>query len=640
MKNKLLRCCTITYILIYTQTYCLSNETLDFWATQAQHLDWFSPWTHILDFKLPYAHWFVNGKLNASHLCLDTHINKGFGTSVAIIAESENGTQSTITYKELYDMVNAMSNTLLQHGVSNGDIVIIYMPMIAEAIAAMLACARIGAIHSVVFSGFSAAALKDRINDTHAHFVITSDIANYRGKESMLKATVDEAIKDNATIQTVFVIKRKHDQGILFNSRDVLLNKGLDTRYVIPIAVESNHPLFILYTSGTTGKPKGIIHGTGGYLTYVYSTIKWAFDIKRSDVYWCTADIGWITGHSYGVYGPLMHGATILIREGAPDFPDVKQWWKLIDKHHVSIFYTSPTALRMFMRLGSDIFKNTHLNSLRILGSVGEPINPEVWTWYHETIGHKNCPIIDTWWQTETGGFMIAPMACRTSYLLKPGSATLPMPTIDAVIVDNEGNSVSHGTKGFLVIKSPWPGMALGIHNGGPLFEKLYWSRFTGMYYTGDYAIQDNDGYFWLLGRADEIIKVSGHRIGTAELESAVQEHAGVAENAAIGVNDDIKGQAIVFFIVLKKNYQQTSRTEQEITELIRKSIGSFATPKKIYFVEKLPKTRSGKIMRRLLKALVEGLSIGDASTLEDGASIEELQHIVNLTVRYLPWHY
>jgi acetyl-CoA synthetase len=404
----------------------------------------------------------------------------------------------------------------------------------------------------------------------------------------------------------------------------------LSKHFVPAVSVESNHPLFILYTSGTTGKPKGIVHSTGGYLTYVYSTIKWAFDISKDSIYWCTADIGWITGHSYVVYGPLMHGATIYIREGAPDYPSQDIWWQAVEKHKISILYTSPTALRMFMKMGNTNILKHDLTSLKVLGSVGEPINPEVWLWFNDVIGQKMCPIIDTWWQTETGGFMISPTAGLDLVKLKPGSATFALPEIDIDIVDSNGVSQPPQSKGFLVIKKPWPGMAIGIHNNPKAFHETYWSKIPGMYFSGDYAIKDSDNYIWLLGRADEVLKISGHRIGTSEIESITLEHAAVSETAVVGIPDEIRGEAIIIFSILKTGFAPSIEIRNEILQKIRKQIGAFATPKEIYFVEKLPKTRSGKIMRRLLKAIVQGQAIGDLSTLEDGTSIEEIQAIYN----------
>jgi acetyl-CoA synthetase len=620
----------LLYIIMlngYSMSSFLSEQDLHLWDCQAKQLPWFKQWTHVLEMQGTYAHWFVDGFLNASFACLDIHIQQGLSDHVAIYWSNEQGESRTITYGQLYKDVNAYAAYLRSCGVDCGDKVIVYMPMIPEALVAMLACARIGAIHVVVFSGFSAQALRDRIDDVKATYVLTCDVSFYRGKILNLKHIVDQALEYNEGVRHVIIIQRVNEPIVCIKGRD-LIYKALDSQdvYIEPIPVESNHPLFILYTSGTTGKPKGIVHSTGGYLTYVYSTIKWAFDIKKESIYWCTADIGWITGHSYGVYGPLMHGATIVMREGAPDWPDATAWWKIIDQYKVSIFYTSPTALRMFMRLGPELLQNADLRSLSILGSVGEPINPEVWQWFYHAIGKQCCPIIDTWWQTETGGFMIAPTAGNTLVPLKPGSATYPMPGIEASIVDKDGREVLAGTKGYLIIKKPWPGMMIGIQNNPALYNDIYWSKFPGCYYAGDYAMCDSDGYFWLLGRADEVIKVSGHRIGTAELESAIMQHEAVAENVAIGLSDPIKGEAIAIFLVLKQGYDMQPALYDQIVQLVRATIGSFATPRDIYCVATLPKTRSGKIMRRLLKALLEGQPIGDVSTLEDGVSVQEVQ--------------
>lgn len=615
----------------FWQAYSLSSLTdQDYflWAQQAEKLSWQTRWHDVVILEGSMFHWFAGGTINACHECLDLHIKSARGDAIAISWSNELSQYKTLTYTQLYESVNKFSAYLLNHNVKAGDIVIIYMPMIPEAIAAMLACSRIGAVHCVVFSGFSYQALHDRIIDTQARLIITADVGYYRGKAIDLKSTVDQAV-DNSSIQTVIIIRRTGRPITCTVGRDYIYQEQQQNKvYVQPVYVESNHPLFILYTSGTTGKPKGIIHSTGGYLTYVYATLEWAFGIKPDDVYWCTADIGWITGHSYVVYGPLMHGATIVVREGAPDYPDARAWWQLIDRLKINIFYTAPTALRMFMRLGSDIFNGTDLTSLRVLGSVGEPINPEVWRWYYETVGHRRCPVVDTWWQTETGGFMIAPQM-QNLVSLKPGSATMPMPGIAAKVVDSQGAQVAAGTKGYLVITKPWPGMAIGIHNDQGLFKEIYFSKIKDVYYTGDYASQDKEGYFWLLGRADEVIKVAGHRIGTAEIESVVLEHRAVAENAVVGVHDPIKGEAIVVFVVLKKNYQPYPQLEDEIIQVIRMKVGAFAAPRKLYYVEKLPKTRSGKIMRRLLKALVEGFTVGDISTLEDELSLQEIQQMI-----------
>jgi acetyl-CoA synthetase len=609
------------------------NVDLDLWNQEAQNISWFKPWTQTLVWDAPKAHWFVNGQLNASYNCLDKNIQQGRGNHPAIVWESEVGTQRTLTYQELYDEVNRMAKVLKDLGVNKGDIVIIYMPMVPEAIAAMQAVNRIGATHAVVFSGFSAQALRDRIIDTGARTIITADVGSRRGKVVSLKSVVDEAINGLADIKKVLVTKRtdlKHSLPIkMEQSRDVWYQdvRSNQTVSVEPVAVESNHPLFILYTSGTTGKPKGIIHSTGGYLTYVYSTFKWAFGIKPEDVYWCTADIGWITGHSYNAYAPFLHGITMFMFEGAPDWPDAGIWWKLIEKYKVNIFYTAPTAIRMAMKAGEQWVNAHNLSSLRVLGSVGEPINPEAWNWYNKYIGHEHCPIIDTWWQTETGGFMIAPTAGKKLVPLKAGSATMPMPGIEAAVVDHEGKDVPANTRGYLVIKKVWPGMSIGIHNAPERFKKAYFEFIKDVFYSGDYAIKDTDGYFWLLGRADEVLHVAGHRIGTAELESAALNHKAVAEAAAIGIADEIRGEKIILFVSLKDGYQPAETLAEEIKQTVRKYIGGFVTPSAVHFIQKFPKTRSGKILRRVFKCVLENKPLGDTSTMEDEASAQEIKN-------------
>lgn len=608
------------------------NVDLDLWNQEAHNLVWFKPWTQTLVWDAPKAHWFANGQLNASYNCLDKHIKDGRGSHPAIIWQSEHGAQRTLSYQELYDEVNHMAKVLKDMGVKEGDVVIIYMSMVPEAIAAIQAVNRIGATHAVVFSGFSAQALRDRIIDTGAHILITNDVASRRGKIISIKSVVDEAMSGLDNVNKILVVKRtdlkhtlpiKMEQGRDINYHDV---RSTSQVFVEPVAVESNHPLFILYTSGTTGKPKGIIHSTGGYLTYVYSTFKWAFGVKPNDMYWCTADIGWITGHSYNAYAPFLHGITMFMFEGAPDWPDAGIWWKLIEQNKITIFYTAPTAIRMAMKAGEQWVAKHDLSSLRVLGSVGEPINPEAWYWYDKHIGHKRCPIIDTWWQTETGGFMIAPQAGRTLVPLKAGSATMPMPGIDAAVVDHEGKEVSENVRGYLVIKKAWPGMAIGIYSNPERFRKAYFDFIKDVFYSGDYAIKDQDGYFWLLGRADEVLHVAGHRIGTAELESAAIHHKAVAEAAAIGITDDIRGEKIVLFVSLKDGIQPSSILVDEIKQTVRKFIGPFVTPSSVHFIQKFPKTRSGKILRRVFRSVLEGKELGDVSTMEDEASAQEIK--------------
>lgn len=608
-------------------------ELESFWDERAKALPWFSHWQKVLDWQPPFARWFVGGRINASYACLDVHLKTQNKDKIALYWSDEQGNEKNLTYQELYTLTNKMASVLKALGVKKGDIVVLYLPMIPEAVAAMLAVARLGATHSVVFSGFSAQSLQDRINDASVTHVITADVGLRRGKYIHLKDLVDRALVNTPSVQKVLVVKRSDQKVNMQRDRDVFLHDMLDgaADFVEPESVESSHPLFMLYTSGTTGKPKGIVHSTGGYLTYAYWTMKWAFNPQENSVYWCTADIGWITGHSYVVYAPLMHGLSVVINEGAPDYPAPDAWWNIIEKYKVSIFYTSPTALRMFMRMGDEHITKHAMPSLKVLGTVGEPINPEVWHWYHDVIGKKRCPVIDTWWQTETGGFMIAPtLGLDRNALLKAGSATTPMPTIQAVVLDEHGNQVPAGTKGYLAIKNPWPGMTMGIYNDPERFKLVYWSKFPGMYYPGDFAIQDKDGYFWLLGRADEVLNIAGHRVGTAEVESAAIHHPAVAEAATVGVTDDIKGESIVIFVILKEGNQSSEALKKEIIQVVRDQIGSFVTPRDVLIVKKLPKTRSGKIMRRVLKAVVEGLSVGDITTLEDEASVEEIREAMS----------
>ncbi len=604
------------------------NQLENFWHQQANSLPWFKKWQRVLDWQVPFAHWFVGGQLNASYACVDVHAQSARRDKIALHWEDEQGNSTSWTYQRLYQEVNQFAAILAQHGVSKGDIVIVYLPMIPESVALLQAIVRLGATHSVVFSGFSSQALQDRILDTKARFVVTADYGTRRGKQLGLKEIVDKAVHGVSCVESVFVYRRNRDFSISTTALDVILNDYKTDRvcYVEPVAVESNHPLFILYTSGTTGKPKGIVHSTGGYLTYAHSTIQWAFDLNEQSVYWCTADIGWITGHSYVLYGPLLHGATVMLYEGAPDFPNPGKWWELIERYGISILYTSPTALRMFMRYGDQWPAHYNLNSLKILGSVGEVINPEVWEWYHRVIGYKKCTVVDTWWQTETGGFMIAPTPALGHRPLKAGSATLPLPGIEAEVVDAAGVTVPRETKGYLVIKKPWPGMSLGIHGDAERFQEVYWSKFPGMYYSGDYAMRDADGYFWLLGRADEVLNIAGHRIGTTEIESAAVSLEAIAEAAAIGVYDEVKGESVVVFAIPKNGFAPTPALKEQVIATVRASIGSFVTPRAVYFVASLPKTRSGKIMRRLLKAVLEGKTAGDVSTLEDEASLDEVK--------------
>ena len=604
------------------------SDFIAFWEKQAKNLSWFSTWEKPLDWNPPFAKWFVGGTINASYNTLDIHQNKA--DKPAILWEGENGESRILTYKDMWIQVQKFANVLKSLGVKKGDRITIYLPMIPELPISMLACARIGAIHTVIFSGFSAAAIKDRIYDSNSKIVITADGGYRRGNIIKLKEIIDEAIKDFDFVQNVIVIERTKSK-IILSSKDILWNELMNdiSDACISEKLDSTHPLYILYTSGTTGKPKGVLHGTGGYLTHLYSTFKWAFDIKDSDVFFCTADIGWVTGHSYIVYGPLLHGATEVMYEGAPDFPDASRIWEIIQKYKVTIFYTTPTALRMFMKFGDELPNSFNLSTLRLLGSVGEPINPKVWKWYFKIIGKEKCPVIDTWWQTETGGMMISALPGLETIPLKPGSGTRSIPGLDISIVDEAGNDIPPNTKGYLVIKNPWPGMLLTLWGDDEKYRDVYWSKYKNCYYSGDYALKDTDGYFWLLGRADDVLKVSGHRIGTAELESCIISHHDVAESAVCGIPDEIKGEVIIAFVVLKQNVtKDTLILEKELLIKIRNDIGALVTPKQIYFVTKLPKTRSGKIMRRLLKSIANNETIGDISTLEDGAAVSEIQTV------------
>jgi len=601
------------------------DDIEEFWDQEARKLEWFRAYDRVLDWDPPFAKWFPGGMLNASQLCVDRHLKTWRRNKVAIYWEGERGEERTLSYSQLYREVNRLAFALQKLGVKSGDRVAIYLPMIPELPIAMLATARIGAIHTVIFSGFSSMALADRVNDTEAKAVITADGGFRRGKIIQLKEIVDEALEKTPSVKKVIVVKR--------TGQEIKMKEGRDLWYheitrgavdVSPEPFESTHPLYILYTSGTTGKPKGIVHSTGGYMVFINSMYKWVFDIQEESVYWCTADVGWVTGHSSIVYAPLMHGASIVVHEGAPDYPKPDRWWEIIEKYKVTIFYTSPTAIRMFMRYGEEWPKKHDLSSLTILGSVGEPINPEAWMWYFQNIGGERCPIVDTWWQTETGGIMISAAPGIGLVPLKPGSATFPLPGIDADVVDEKGKPVSPSVRGYLVIKKPWPGMLMTLYRDPERYKEAYWFRFPNVYYTGDYCMRDEEGYFWLLGRADEVLKIAGHRLGTMELESAIVSHPAIAEAAVISKPHEIKGEAIVVFGILRQGHNPSDALKKDLTDHLRKTIGPVATPEEVYFVSKLPKTRSGKIMRRVLKALASGLPIGDVTTLEDEASIEE----------------
>jgi acetyl-CoA synthetase len=607
-----------------------SADRETFWAGWASELDWQTKWERVLDWDAPYAKWFVGGKLNASHNCLDRHLQTR-GDKAALIWEGEPGEIRRVTYRELHAEVSKFANVLKSVGINTGDRVAIYMPMIVEAVVAMLACARIGAIHSVVFGGFSADALRDRIHDQEAKLVITATSGYRRGTVVQLKKTTDSAVADAPSIQKVIVVRRRDED-------DVTMQEGRDLWYhelmasadahSEPVWVDSEHLLYILYTSGSTGKPKGIVHSTGGYLTGCLATCKWVFDLKEDDVYWCTADIGWVTGHSYVVYGPLAAGATVMLYEGAPDFPKQDRFWDIIERHKVTIFYTAPTAIRAFMKWGRQLPKAHDMSSLRLLGSVGEPINPEAWMWYHENIGGGRCPIVDTWWQTETGAIMITPLPGLVA--TKPGSATRPFPGIDAKILDQQGNEVEVGG-GYLAITSPWPSMLRGIWGDPDRFVQQYWSKWPGIYFTGDGARRDADGYFWLLGRVDDVINVAGHRIGTMEVESALVDHHSVAEAAVVGIHHEIKGTGIAAFVIVKESHraaaqEDLAKFEQELKAHVAEKIGAIARPEKIMVTADLPKTRSGKIMRRLLRDIAEGRALGDVTTLADPTVVASLK--------------
>lgn len=595
-----------------------------YWARQARELiEWKRPWQTTCEWNLPFAKWFVGGTLNASYNCLDRHVTAGRGKKVAFYWEGEPGDSRVVTYRELFEETQRFANSLRSLGVEKGDRVNIYLPMIPEAVVAMLACARIGAAHSVVFGGFSAQALADRINDASAKVLITADGGWRRGEVSPLKPQADVALQSTPSIQHVIVVRR--------GGNEITMQVGRDHWYHDLMAVadpdcpaepmDAEHLLFLLYTSGTTGKPKGIMHTTGGYLTHVATTFKYVFDHHpETDIYWCTADVGWVTGHSYIVYGPLANGATQVMYEGVPNHPGNDRIWSIIEKYKVTTFYTAPTAIRTYMKWGIEEPRKHDLSSLRLLGSVGEPINPEAWMWYHEHIGHARCPIVDTWWQTETGGIMISPLPGVTT--TKPGSATHPVPGVSAEVVDESGRVVTRGG-GYLTLTQPWPGMLRGIWGDPERYKQTYWSRFEGRYFAGDGAKLDEDGYLWLLGRVDDVMNVSGHRISTTEVESALVSHPSVAEAAVVGANDATTGQAIIAYVTLRGGL---SVDEKSLRDHVAKEIGAIAKPKTIYFTPDLPKTRSGKIMRRLLRDVAEGRNLGDTTTLADASVVTELQ--------------
>jgi acetyl-CoA synthetase len=598
-----------------------------FWAVQALALDWRKEWDTILEWNRPYAKWFVGGVLNVSENCLDRHVDAGHGDQVAFYWEGEPGDTRTVTYKDLLEETCRVANQLRALGVNKGHRVAIYMGMVPETVAAMLACARIGAPHSVVFGGFTAASLRDRINDAEASVLITADGAWRRGAVVSLKDIADEAVAETPSIKHVLVLKRTANEVKMTEGRDVWWHDTVAKQAATCAAepMDSEDLLYLLYTSGTTGKPKGIMHSTGGYLTQVAYTHKFVFDLKPdTDVYWCTADVGWVTGHSYIVYGPLANRATSVLYEGTPDYPDRDRFWAIVEKYKVSKFYTAPTAIRTFMKWGDDLPARHDLSSLKLIGSVGEPINPEAWVWYYKVIGGERCPVVDTWWQTETGAIMISPLPGATT--LKPGSATFPLPGLEATIVDDAGQEVGVPGGGYLVLTRPWPSMLRGIWGDPQRFVDTYWSRFDGRYFAGDGAKRDDDGYFWLLGRVDDIMLVSGHNISTTEVEHALVDDPNVAEAAVVGKNDPTTGQAIAAFVTLRAGVEPSDALVEELRNHVAKLIGPIAKPKSVLFTEDLPKTRSGKIMRRLLRDVAEDQALGDTTTLADPTVVDGIK--------------
>jgi acetyl-CoA synthetase len=598
-----------------------------FWAEQAKIVDWFAPWTKVLEWNEPFAKWFVGGRLNACWNCVDRHVATWRRNKVAIIWEGEPGDTRVLRYLDLHREVCRFANVLKRLGLKANDRVTIYLPLIPEAVVAMLACARIGVTHNVVFGGFSAEALADRNNDAKSRLVITADGGYRRGKIIPLKANTDQALGRSPTVEKVIVVKRTGENVPMTPGRDFWwheLMSGADSECPAE-SLDSEHPLFLLYTSGSTGKPKGVLHTTGGYLVGVTLTHRWVFDIRDEDTYWCTADIGWVTGHSYSVYGPLANGTTVVLYEGAPNYPREDRFWEIVERYRVSVFYTAPTAIRSFMRWGDHWPRQHDLSSLRLLGTVGEPINPEAWMWYHEVIGGGRCPIVDTWWQTETGMILISPLPGATP--TKPGSCTLPLPGVVAEVVDKQGQRVPPNQGGYLVIRRPWPAMLRTLFGDDERYRQQYWAQVPHAYFTGDGARQDEDGYFWVMGRVDDVLNVSGHRLSTMEVESVLVGHPKVVEAAAVGRPDPIKGEALVCFVTLAAGVAPSEELRRELREYVAKEIGAFARPEEIRFTDALPKTRSGKIMRRLLRDIAAGReTVGDTTTLEDYSILARLR--------------
>jgi len=602
-----------------------------FWRKIADELFWYEKNGPAFEemAQPPYGRWFPQWKSNISYNALDRHVSGPKKNKVAYFWEGENGEKRTLTYNDLYQEVNKFASALKKLGVKKGDRITIYLPMIPELPICMLAAIRIGAIHSVIFAGFTAQSIATRIVDSKSKLVITADGSFRKGKTLELKPIIDAAIKQTSGVEKVIVVRRAKNQVNMEKGRDLWYHDLIASaeKYVEPEPVEGIGPSFILYTSGTTGKPKGTTHSNGGYMTWAYYTQKAVFDVNDDDIFWCTADIGWITGHTYIVYGPLMRGVTSLMYEGTPDYPQPDRWWDLVEKYKVTIIYTSPTAIRMHMKFGEQWAQKHNLRSLRLLGTVGEPINPEAWMWYFKNIGRETTPIVDTWWQTETGGILISPQPGIVPIPLKAGSATLPIAGVEADVYSENGAPTKAGEKGYIVIKRPWPGQFMTLWNDPEKFKQVYFTRFPGIYYAGDYAMKDDDGYFWLLGRADEVLKVAGHRIGTIELEDSLISHPAVAESAVVGKSDPVKMEVPVAFVVLKPGFNPTPELKKELSNHVRTTIGPIAVPETIYFVSKLPKTRSAKIMRRVMKAVVENKAIGDVTTIEDETSVDEMKN-------------